>query len=215
MASAAPTSACRCAFASAGGSPARMDARTGRVCAARASAPGRFGCPPLRSQGSRATRGPPGGRRRPPRAIRTPARRLTPSGASAVPAVRCGCGGLVLAPRPPQTRAMHARGVMWCAACRRTRHWESGRVIRTHANAPLPHNPDHREWQRSGGGVAPREVGDLPCGNLPDADAINVAPAPAGEGERLWDGRDRRRHPGVRRVGRGRRRRRRAPAPVA
>lgn len=61
---------------------------------------------------------------------------------------------------------------MWCVRCHTFWHWETGQIVesRTH----LPHNPDHRAWV-AGGAPPPREVGDLPCGGLPDSQMLHNA----------------------------------------
>lgn len=62
--------------------------------------------------------------------------------------------------------------VMWCAHCRAFWNWDTGRVIDTRRGAP-PHNPDHRAWVAAGS-VA-REVGDVPCGGIPEPHAMHEA----------------------------------------
>lgn len=52
---------------------------------------------------------------------------------------------------------------MWCTTCHTAFSWKSGLEI----NGVI-HNPHYYEFQRRlGGGVAPRNPGDVPCGGLP------------------------------------------------
>jgi len=52
---------------------------------------------------------------------------------------------------------------MWCTSCHTCFSWRSGQILRERV-----HNPHFYEYQRrNGGGVAPREPGDIPCGGLP------------------------------------------------
>lgn len=60
---------------------------------------------------------------------------------------------------------------MWCVACHTFWNWDTGRVIETRHS--VPHNPDHREWTAAG--HHPREVGDIPCGGLPDGRPLHMA----------------------------------------
>ena len=60
--------------------------------------------------------------------------------------------------------------VMWCSRCHAFWHWETGRAIE--GRAP-PHNPDHRAWAAAGGAAPAREVGDVPCGGLPDGATLH------------------------------------------
>jgi len=53
---------------------------------------------------------------------------------------------------------------MWCTECHTAFSWNTGQVI-THRI----HNPHFYEYQRRiNNGAPPREVGDIPCGGLPD-----------------------------------------------
>lgn len=54
---------------------------------------------------------------------------------------------------------------MWCImdGCQTAFSWDTGHVV-----TGKVHNPHYYEWlRRNGGGTAPREVGDIPCGGLP------------------------------------------------
>ena len=54
---------------------------------------------------------------------------------------------------------------MWCTngGCNTAFSWDTGRVVTGRV-----HNPHYYEWiRRNGGGQAPREVGDIPCGGIP------------------------------------------------
>ncbi len=56
---------------------------------------------------------------------------------------------------------------MWCVmdGCNTAFSWETGRI-----ETGRVHNPHYYEWlRRTGGGEAPREPGDIPCGGLPGA----------------------------------------------
>lgn len=52
---------------------------------------------------------------------------------------------------------------VWCILCHTFWNWDTGRVIDTRHH--VPHNPDHVAWLRQD---RPREVGDIPCGGIPD-----------------------------------------------
>lgn len=53
---------------------------------------------------------------------------------------------------------------MWCVQCHTTFDWRTGQI-----ETDKIHNPHYYEYLRStNGGVAPREIGDVPCGGLPD-----------------------------------------------
>lgn len=55
---------------------------------------------------------------------------------------------------------------MFCTSCHTTFDWASGRVL---LNTVI-HNPHYYEYLRQkNNGVVPRELGDVPCGGLPDA----------------------------------------------
>jgi len=54
---------------------------------------------------------------------------------------------------------------MWCVVegCNTAFSWNTGHVV-----TGVVHNPHYYAWlQRQGGGTAPREAGDIPCGGLP------------------------------------------------
>ena len=54
---------------------------------------------------------------------------------------------------------------MWCImdGCHTAFSWNTGHVV-----TGIVHNPHYYEWlRRNGGGTAPREAGDIPCGGLP------------------------------------------------
>jgi hypothetical protein len=54
---------------------------------------------------------------------------------------------------------------MWCtyADCNTAFSWTTGQVV-----SGRVHNPHYYEWvRRTGGGAAPREIGDIPCGGIP------------------------------------------------
>lgn len=63
--------------------------------------------------------------------------------------------------------------VMWCVHCHTFWHWDTMRVIDVKSNPP--HNPDHHEWLSNGNLNRSREIGDVPCGGLPEGEELHVA----------------------------------------
>lgn len=59
---------------------------------------------------------------------------------------------------------------MWCPCCHAFWNWDTGRII-----DGTPHNPDHRAWITEGTSFAAREVADLPCGGIPEQQALQSA----------------------------------------
>lgn len=54
---------------------------------------------------------------------------------------------------------------MWCTSCQTTFSWNTGQILH---NVRV-HNPHYYEYlRRTGGGNVPRELGDIPCGGIPD-----------------------------------------------
>ena len=54
---------------------------------------------------------------------------------------------------------------MWCTSCQATFSWNTGQILH---NVRV-HNPHYYEYLRqTGGGNVPRELGDIPCGGIPD-----------------------------------------------
>ena len=51
---------------------------------------------------------------------------------------------------------------MWCTQCHKAFSWNTGKIV----TGPV-HNPHFYQYQREHGGV-PRNIGDIPCGGLPD-----------------------------------------------
>lgn len=54
---------------------------------------------------------------------------------------------------------------MWCTSCQATFSWNTGQILH---NVRV-HNPHYYEYLRqTGAGTVPRELGDIPCGGIPD-----------------------------------------------
>jgi hypothetical protein len=53
---------------------------------------------------------------------------------------------------------------MWCTSCQTTFSWNTGQILH---NVRV-HNPHYYEYLRQAGGAVPREMGDIPCGGIPD-----------------------------------------------
>jgi len=53
---------------------------------------------------------------------------------------------------------------MWCTSCQTTFSWNTGQILH---NVRV-HNPHYYEYLRQTGGNVPRELGDIPCGGIPD-----------------------------------------------
>jgi hypothetical protein len=55
---------------------------------------------------------------------------------------------------------------MWCIECHTTFSWNTGQILLN----TVVHNPHYYEYLRkTNGGNVPRELGDVPCGGLPNA----------------------------------------------
>ena len=53
---------------------------------------------------------------------------------------------------------------MWCTSCQTTFSWNTGQILH---NVRV-HNPHYYEYLRQSGAALPREMGDIPCGGIPD-----------------------------------------------
>ncbi len=53
---------------------------------------------------------------------------------------------------------------MWCTSCQTTFSWNTGQILH---NVRV-HNPHYYEYLRRSGATLPREMGDIPCGGIPD-----------------------------------------------
>jgi hypothetical protein len=64
-----------------------------------------------------------------------------------------------------QTSIAKAEGCnqMWCTKCHTTFDWVSGII-----DTGRVHNPHYLEWLRKRNNMMPREMGDVPCGGLPN-----------------------------------------------
>lgn len=59
---------------------------------------------------------------------------------------------------------------MWCTQCKKAFSWNTGNIV-----TGTIHNPHFYQYQREhGGGVAPRNPGDVVCGGLPQFRDVNV-----------------------------------------
>ena len=60
---------------------------------------------------------------------------------------------------------------MWCPSCHSAFNWNTGRI-----ETGIIHNPHFYDYQRRNGGNANpnRNVGDIPCGGLPDINELNT-----------------------------------------
>jgi hypothetical protein len=60
---------------------------------------------------------------------------------------------------------------MWCTSCHTAFSWSTGQVVRGNI-----HNPHYYEYMRKQGQNAqgPREIGDIPCGGLPDYNMLRT-----------------------------------------
>lgn len=59
---------------------------------------------------------------------------------------------------------------MWCTECHTTFSWNTGQILLN----TVVHNPHYYEYLRkTNGGAVPRELGDVPCGGLPNAYYFN------------------------------------------
>lgn len=59
---------------------------------------------------------------------------------------------------------------MWCTECHTTFSWDTGQILLN----TVVHNPHYYEYLRkNNGGAVPRELGDVPCGGLPNAYYFN------------------------------------------
>ena len=56
---------------------------------------------------------------------------------------------------------------MWCTSCHTTFSWKTGQIEKG-----TVHNPHYYEYLRKNGNV-PRNIGDVPCGGIPDAYSVN------------------------------------------
>jgi hypothetical protein len=60
---------------------------------------------------------------------------------------------------------------MWCTQCNTAFSWKTGQK-----ETGIIHNPHFYDWQRrQNGGVAPRALGDVPCGGIPHYSTVRNA----------------------------------------
>ena len=71
---------------------------------------------------------------------------------------------------------------MWCVSCHTAFSWRTGQVA-----SGVVHNPHFYEWQRKvNNGVAPRNIGDMPCGGILDWGTLRSVLLPRGAAYPGW-----------------------------